>query len=64
MCTRVGVLDRGRLVLQDRLDILLRPTGLVEVRTPDAAAAASLLGAAVVWSRTTGCWSDPTTRPV
>ena len=34
MCTRVGVLDRGRLVLQERLDVLLRPSGLVAVRTP------------------------------
>ena len=33
MCTRAGVLDRGRLVLQQRLDVLLRPTGLVDVRT-------------------------------
>ena len=37
MCTRVGVLDRGRLVLQERLDVLLRPTGLIAVRTPDPA---------------------------
>jgi ABC-2 type transport system ATP-binding protein len=48
MCTRVGVLDRGRLVLQERLDVLLRPTGLVAVRTPDAFRCASLLGEAVV----------------
>ena len=48
MCTRVGVLDRGRLVLQEELDALLRPTGLVEVRTPDAFRCASLLGNAVV----------------
>jgi len=48
LCTRVGVLDRGRLVLQDRLDVLLRPTGLVAVRTPDAGLATSLLGPAVV----------------
>jgi ABC-type multidrug transport system ATPase subunit len=48
LCTRVGVLDRGRLVLQDSLDALLRPTGLVEVRTPDAFGAASILGSAVV----------------
>ncbi len=47
LCTRVGVLDRGRLVLQDRLDVLLRPTGLVSVSTPDATRAASLLGSAV-----------------
>jgi ABC-type multidrug transport system ATPase subunit len=48
MCTRVGVLDRGRLVLQEQLDLLLRPTGLVAVRTPDAPYCATLLGAAVV----------------
>jgi ABC-2 type transport system ATP-binding protein len=48
LCTRVGVLDRGRLVLQDRLDVLSGPTGMVEVDTPDVAAAADLLGRAVV----------------
>ncbi len=48
MCTRVGVLDRGRLVLQERLDVLLRPTGLVAVRTPDVLRGAELLGRAVV----------------
>ncbi|MGI3786252.1 MAG: ABC transporter ATP-binding protein [Janthinobacterium lividum] len=48
MCTTVGVLDRGRLVLQERLDTLLRPTGLVEVHSPDARSAAMLLGDAVV----------------
>ncbi len=44
MCTRVGVLDRGRLVLQDDLDALLRPTGYVDVRTPDARRCLELLG--------------------
>ncbi len=48
MCTTVGVLDRGRLVLQERLDTLLRPSGLVEVHSPDARGAAMLLGDAVV----------------
>lgn len=43
MCTRVGVLDRGRLVLQDDLDALRRPTGRTVVRTPDAARAVALL---------------------
>jgi ABC-2 type transport system ATP-binding protein len=47
MCTRVGVLDRGRLVLQEQLDVLLSPTGLVALRTPDAARCASLLGGMV-----------------
>jgi ABC-2 type transport system ATP-binding protein len=43
MCTRVGLLDGGRLVLQDDLDALRRPTGRTIVRTPDAAAAVALL---------------------
>jgi ABC-type multidrug transport system ATPase subunit len=47
LCTRVGVMDRGRLVLQDRLDALGGPTGLVLVRTPDAYRVAALLGSAV-----------------
>jgi ABC-type multidrug transport system ATPase subunit len=48
MCSRVGVLDRGRLVLQERLKVLLRPTGLVALRTPDIARCVTLLGSAVV----------------
>jgi ABC-2 type transport system ATP-binding protein len=43
MCTRVGVLDRGRMVVQDQLDALRRPTGRVVVHTPDATAAHALL---------------------
>jgi ABC-2 type transport system ATP-binding protein len=43
LCTRVGVLDRGRMVVQDQLDALRRPTGRVLVHTPDAAAAHALL---------------------
>jgi ABC-type multidrug transport system ATPase subunit len=34
LCTRVGVMDRGRLVLQDQLDDLRAPTGRVVVGTP------------------------------
>jgi ABC-type multidrug transport system ATPase subunit len=48
LCTRVGVLDRGRLVLQDELANLRAPTGRVVVRTPDAATALSLLDGRVV----------------
>ncbi|MBC7593845.1 MAG: ATP-binding cassette domain-containing protein [Kineosporiaceae bacterium] len=44
MCTRVGVLDRGRLVLQEQLDTLQVPTGRVVVHTPDGALAAEILG--------------------
>ncbi|HEX6450803.1 MAG TPA: ABC transporter ATP-binding protein [Trebonia sp.] len=42
LCTRVGILDAGRLVLQDELPALQRPTGRVLVRTdnPERATAA------------------------
>jgi ABC-2 type transport system ATP-binding protein len=43
LCTRVGIVDRGRLVLQQDLDELRAPTGRVVVRTPDADQAAALL---------------------
>jgi ABC-type multidrug transport system ATPase subunit len=43
LCTRIGVIDRGRLVLQDELDALHGSTGRVVVRTPDADRAATLL---------------------
>ena len=59
-CTRVGVLDRARLVLQDDLAHLQRPTGRVVVRTPDVAAARAALDGQVerhegdrLWIRTT-----------
>jgi ABC-type multidrug transport system ATPase subunit len=43
LCTRVGIVDRGRLVLQQDLDTLRAPTGRVTLRTPDADRAAALL---------------------
>jgi len=43
LCTRVGVLDAGRLVLQEDLAALRTPTGFVVVDTPDADRAAALL---------------------
>lgn len=43
LCTRVGVLDRGRLVVQDQLAHLRRPTGRTAVVTPDVAKARTLL---------------------
>jgi ABC-2 type transport system ATP-binding protein len=43
LCTRVGVLDRGRLVLQEQLSTLQRPTGRVLVRSPDPDLAAGVL---------------------
>jgi ABC-type multidrug transport system ATPase subunit len=43
MCTRVGVLDRGRLVVQDDLAALQAPTGRTMLRTTDPGAAVALL---------------------
>ncbi|MET1000159.1 MAG: ABC transporter ATP-binding protein [Marmoricola sp.] len=43
MSTRVGVLDRGRLVLQEDMSALRTTTGLVRVRTPDVDTAVALL---------------------
>ncbi len=43
LCTRVGVINRGRLVVQDDLARLRGPTGRVVVHTPDAERAAALL---------------------
>jgi ABC-type multidrug transport system ATPase subunit len=43
LCTRVGVLDAGRLVLQDDLASLRAPTGRVLVDTPDADQVAAML---------------------
>lgn len=47
LCTRVAVLDRGRLVLEDDLATLRQPTGRTEVRTPDVARARELLDGVV-----------------
>ena len=43
LCTRVGVLDDGRLVLQDDLAVLRAPTGRIVLDTPDADQVAALL---------------------
>jgi ABC-2 type transport system ATP-binding protein len=42
-CTRVGVMDRGRLVLQNSLDELRAPTGLVALTTPSPSRVRDLL---------------------
>jgi ABC-2 type transport system ATP-binding protein len=47
LCTRVGVLDRGRLVLQEDLADIQAPTGRIIVVSPDAARAAALLNGRV-----------------
>jgi len=43
LCTRVGVIDRGRLVLEESVETLRAPTGRAVVRTPDIDRAAALL---------------------
>jgi ABC-type multidrug transport system ATPase subunit len=43
LCTRVGIMDHGRLVLQEDLAALRSPTGEVLVETPDAERAVALL---------------------
>jgi ABC-type multidrug transport system ATPase subunit len=43
LCTRVGVMDRGRLVVQADLEELRTPTGRVELRTTEPGRAAALL---------------------
>jgi ABC-2 type transport system ATP-binding protein len=49
LCTRVGVLSAGRLVLVEDLDALRAPTGLVQVRTPNPKAAVGVLDGRVVY---------------
>ena len=48
LCTRVGVLDRGRMVLQDQLDVLRAPTGHTVLETVDVERARSVLGVRVI----------------
>jgi len=43
LCTRIGVLDAGRLVLQDQLAALQQPTGRVLISCDDPERAVSLL---------------------
>jgi ABC-type multidrug transport system ATPase subunit len=47
LCTRIGLLDRGQLVLQESLATLRAPTGRTVVETPDAGRATEVLGSAV-----------------
>jgi ABC-2 type transport system ATP-binding protein len=47
LCSRVGVMSAGRLVLTEDLDVLRAPTGLIQVRTPDPAGAVGLLNGQV-----------------
>jgi ABC-type multidrug transport system ATPase subunit len=44
LCTRVGVLDRGRMVVQEQLAVLRAPTGRILLGTPEPGAALAHLG--------------------
>jgi ABC-type multidrug transport system ATPase subunit len=48
LCTRVGVVDHGRLVLEKPLDEVRHATGRIVVTTPDVDRALAVLGRAVV----------------
>jgi ABC-2 type transport system ATP-binding protein len=48
LCTRVGVLDRGRMVLQDDLATLTAPTGATVVDTPEPERARAVLDGRVL----------------
>jgi ABC-2 type transport system ATP-binding protein len=43
LCTRIGVIDLGRLVLQEEVETLRAPTGRVVVDSPDSGRAAAML---------------------
>jgi ABC-type multidrug transport system ATPase subunit len=43
LCDWVGIMDRGRLVRQDKLATMLAPTGRIVVHTPDVEAARAML---------------------
>jgi ABC-type multidrug transport system ATPase subunit len=48
LCSRIGVLDRGKLVLQDDLSVLRGPTGRILLRSPDVSQVVSLLDGQVI----------------
>ncbi|HMA46032.1 MAG TPA: ABC transporter ATP-binding protein [Frankiaceae bacterium] len=48
LCTRAAIISGGRLVVQDTIDALRRPTGRVHVRTSDPDLAGHVLGEALV----------------
>ena len=47
LCTRIGIMDHGRLVLQEELATLRSPTGQVRVETPEPDRAVALLDGAI-----------------
>jgi ABC-2 type transport system ATP-binding protein len=55
LCTRVGVVSHGRMVVQDEVAALRRPTGRLLIATPDVAQVAGVLGGSSVVERN-GQW--------
>ncbi len=53
LCTRVGVLDRGRVVLEDDLATLQAPSGRTVVQSPDARLAHTLLDGSELYDEQT-----------
>jgi len=62
LCTRVGLMDAGRLVLDADLDTLRAPTGFVLLRTPDSARAVALLDGRLDGAPVAGSGGDPELR--
>ncbi len=54
MCTRVGMISGGRMIVQDQLETLRKPSGEVRVRTPDMARVAEIVGGRLL--ATNGEW--------
>ncbi len=48
LCTRVGMVSHGRMVVQDDVAALRRPTGRIRITTPDVERAVAVLGRVVV----------------
>jgi ABC-type multidrug transport system ATPase subunit len=48
LCTRVGMISGGRMVVQDQLSVLAVPTGNVMLRTEDVGEAVQVIGRALV----------------
>ena len=55
LCSRVGVLDRGRLVLQDEMAVLTAPTGATIVSTPEPTGALATQLTAVSCTSANAC---------
>ncbi len=57
LCTRIGLLDRGRLVIQESLSTLRAPTGRTVVETSDVAGPRRSSGPRSSWWTGNALWS-------